>query len=111
MAVPRPRGSSAPTRNGSSPGRCAGFLVLPSERKMNMKAKQVKGRPLSPDLLRKMDAYWRAGHYFFVGHIFFFDNPLLRVPPPTRHIKTPPLGPQGTAPRVNLPYYPLNRII
>ena len=34
--------------------------------------------PLSPDLLRKMNAYWRAANYLSVGQIYLYDNPLLR---------------------------------
>jgi phosphoketolase len=33
--------------------------------------------PLSPDLLRKMDAYWRAANYLSVGQIYLQDNPWL----------------------------------
>ena len=35
---------------------------------------------LSPELLRKMDAYWRAANYLSVGQIYLYDNPLLREP-------------------------------
>ena len=38
---------------------------------------------LSPDTLRKMDAYWRAANYLSVGQIYLQDNPLLAGP--TRH--------------------------
>ena len=34
--------------------------------------------PLSSELLRKMDAYWRAANYLSVGQIYLYDNPLLR---------------------------------
>ena len=33
---------------------------------------------LSDDLLRRMDAYWRAANYLSVGQIYLLDNPLLR---------------------------------
>ena len=33
--------------------------------------------PLSPELLDKMDAYWRAANYLSVGQIYLKDNPLL----------------------------------
>ena len=33
--------------------------------------------PLSPDELRKIDAYWRAANYLSVGQIYLYDNPLL----------------------------------
>ena len=32
---------------------------------------------LDRDLLRKMDAYWRAANYLTVGQIYLKDNPLL----------------------------------
>jgi xylulose-5-phosphate/fructose-6-phosphate phosphoketolase len=35
---------------------------------------------LSKDLLRKMNAYWRAANYLSVGQIYLRDNPLLREP-------------------------------
>jgi xylulose-5-phosphate/fructose-6-phosphate phosphoketolase len=35
---------------------------------------------LPPELLRKMDAYWRAANYLTVGQIYLKDNPLLEVP-------------------------------
>jgi xylulose-5-phosphate/fructose-6-phosphate phosphoketolase len=35
---------------------------------------------LSPDLLRKMQAYWRAANYLSVGQIYLQDNPLLDSP-------------------------------
>lgn len=31
-------------------------------------------KPLSPDLLRKMDAYWRAANYLSVGQIYLYDK-------------------------------------
>lgn len=36
--------------------------------------------PLSPELARKMDAWWRAANYLSVGQIYLLDNPLLREP-------------------------------
>jgi xylulose-5-phosphate/fructose-6-phosphate phosphoketolase len=36
--------------------------------------------PLSPELLAKMDAYWRAANYLSVGQIYLKDNPLLERP-------------------------------
>ena len=35
---------------------------------------------LNPELLRKMDAYWRAANYLSVGQIYLYDNPLLKRP-------------------------------
>ena len=35
---------------------------------------------LDAELLRRMDAYWRAANYLSVGQIYLFDNPLLKRP-------------------------------
>ena len=35
---------------------------------------------LSPSLLQKMHAYWRAANYLSVGQIYLYDNPLLKEP-------------------------------
>ena len=51
--------------------------------------------PVTPDLLRKMDAYWRAANYLSVGQIYLYDNPLLREPLKLDHVKPRLLGPLG----------------
>lgn len=66
---------------------------------------------LSPELLRKMDAYWRAANYLSVGQIYLYDNPLLRKPLKLEHIKPRLLGHWGTTPGLNFIYVHLNRII
>jgi len=66
---------------------------------------------LSPDLLRKLDAYWRAANYLSVGQIYLYDNPLLRVPLKLEHVKPRLLGHWGTTPGLNFIYAHLNRII
>lgn len=66
---------------------------------------------LSPDLLHKMDAYWRASNYLSVGQIYLRDNALLDVPLTREHIKTRLLGHWGTTPGLNLLYVHLNRLI
>jgi phosphoketolase len=35
---------------------------------------------LPPELLRRMNAYWRAANYLSVGQIYLYDNPLLKEP-------------------------------
>jgi xylulose-5-phosphate/fructose-6-phosphate phosphoketolase len=35
-------------------------------------------KTLSPDVVRKMDAYWRASNYLSVGQIYLYANPLLK---------------------------------
>ena len=37
-------------------------------------------KAITPELLRKMDAYWRAANYLSVGQIYLYDNPLLKRP-------------------------------
>src|SRR5579871_2792982 len=66
---------------------------------------------LDPELLRKMDAYWRAANYLSVGQIYLRDNPLLREPLKTEHVKHLLLGHWGTTPGQNFIYVHLNRII
>jgi xylulose-5-phosphate/fructose-6-phosphate phosphoketolase len=66
---------------------------------------------LSPDLLRKMDAYWRAANYLSVGQIYLHDNPLLKEPLQLAHIKHMLLGHWGTTPGQNFIYVHLNRVI
>jgi xylulose-5-phosphate/fructose-6-phosphate phosphoketolase len=68
-------------------------------------------RPLSPDLLRKMNAYWRAANYLSVGQIYLFDNPMLKKPLKLEHVKPRLLGHFGTTTGLNLIYVHLNRII
>src|SRR5712691_3066756 len=68
-------------------------------------------RPLSADQLATIDAYWRAANYLSVGQIYLYDNPLLREPLTTRHIKPRLLGHFGTTPGLNLVYAHLNRVI
>ena len=67
--------------------------------------------PLAPDLLRKMDAYWRAANYLSVGQIYLYDNPLLREPLKLAHVKPRLLGHWGTTPGQNFLYVHLNRVI
>ncbi|MCM1513088.1 MAG: phosphoketolase family protein [Oxalobacter formigenes] len=68
-------------------------------------------KPLSPELLEKMDAYFRASNYLAVGQIYLYDNPLLRVPLAPEHIKPRLLGHWGTSPGLNFVYVHLNRVI
>src|ERR1700721_2122630 len=36
--------------------------------------------PLTPDLLDKMNRYWRAANYLCIGQIYLLQIPLLREP-------------------------------
>ena len=66
---------------------------------------------VSPELLKKMDAYWRASNYLAAGQIYLYDNPLLREPLKLSHIKPRLLGHWGTTPGQNFIYTHLNRVI
>jgi len=66
---------------------------------------------LEPELLQKMDAYWRAANYLAVGQIYLCDNPLMKEPLAVSHIKRMLLGHWGTTPGQNFLYTHLNRAI
>jgi len=66
---------------------------------------------LSPDMLQKVDAWWRAANYLSVGQIYLLANPLLREPLDVRHIKPRLVGHWGTTPGLNFIYVHLNRVI
>jgi xylulose-5-phosphate/fructose-6-phosphate phosphoketolase len=66
---------------------------------------------LSPDMLRKMHAYWRAANYLSVGQIYLQDNPLLEIPLKLEHVKPRLLGHWGTTTGLNFLYVHLNRLI
>lgn len=70
-----------------------------------------KLKTLTPDLLRKINAYWRASNYLSVGQIYLCDNPLLKEPLKLEHIKSRLLGHWGTTPGLNFIYVHLNRLI
>jgi xylulose-5-phosphate/fructose-6-phosphate phosphoketolase len=66
---------------------------------------------LTPDLLHRIDAYWRAANYLSVGQIYLYDNPLLREPLKLSHVKPLVVGHWGTTPGQNFIYVHLNRVI
>jgi xylulose-5-phosphate/fructose-6-phosphate phosphoketolase len=66
---------------------------------------------LSPDELRRIDAWWRAANYLSVGQIYLLDNPLLRIPLVPDHVKPRLLGHWGTTPGLNFLYAHMNRAI
>jgi xylulose-5-phosphate/fructose-6-phosphate phosphoketolase len=71
----------------------------------------METRTLAPELLHKMDAYWRAANYLSVGQLYLHDNPLLREPLKLSHVKSMLLGHWGTTPGQNFIYVHLNRVI
>jgi phosphoketolase len=72
---------------------------------------KVGQEQMSPELLNKMNAYWRAANYLSVGQIYLHENPLLREPLKPENIKNMLLGHWGTTPGQNFIYVHLNRII
>ena len=66
---------------------------------------------LTPDLLHRIDGYWRAANYLSVGQLYLRDNPLLRRPLTLADVKPMLLGHWGTTPGQNFIYAHLNRVI
>jgi xylulose-5-phosphate/fructose-6-phosphate phosphoketolase len=67
--------------------------------------------PLDPDLLARMDAYWRASLYLCAGMLYLRDNPLLKEPLKIGQIKKRLLGHWGSDPGQTLVWTHLNRLI
>ena len=65
---------------------------------------QPESEALSPELLQKMDAYWRAANYLSVGQIYLKDNALLERPLTIDDVKPRLLGHWGTTPGLNFLY-------
>src|SRR6185295_20301833 len=68
-------------------------------------------KTLTPELLDRIDAYWRAANFLSVGQMYLRDNPLLRKPLKSEHVKRMLLGHWGTTPGQNFIYVHLNRVI
>src|SRR5438445_1554711 len=71
----------------------------------------VKGAPLSPEELDKIDAYWRASLYLCVGMLYLKDNPLLREPLKLEQTKPRLLGHWGSDAGQSFTYIHFNRLI
>ncbi|MFT4540679.1 MAG: xylulose-5-phosphate/fructose-6-phosphate phosphoketolase [Planctomycetota bacterium] len=69
------------------------------------------GGVVSPQLLERMHAWWRAANYLSVGQIYLKSNPLLRESLDIEHVKPRLLGHWGTTPGLNFLYVHLNRVI
>jgi xylulose-5-phosphate/fructose-6-phosphate phosphoketolase len=72
---------------------------------------EVESRPLTEQELTLMHAYWRACNYLAVGMIYLKDNPLLREPLITEHVKHRLLGHWGASPALSFVWVHLNRLI
>src|SRR6185437_3152090 len=71
----------------------------------------MKTQTLTPEILHKIDAYWRAANYLSVGQIYLYANPLLTEPLQLAHVKPLVVGHWGTTPGQNFIYVHLNRAI
>ncbi len=71
----------------------------------------VLPEPLAPELLHRMDAYWRAANYISVGQLYRCDDPLLKKPLELPHVKPLAVGHWGTTPGQNFSCVHLNRVI
>ena len=65
----------------------------------------------APDEVAAMDAWWRANNYLTIGQIYLLDNPLLREPLTSDHIKPRLLGHWGTSPGLSFIYTHASRLI
>jgi xylulose-5-phosphate/fructose-6-phosphate phosphoketolase len=61
--------------------------------------------------VEELDAWWRANNYLTVGQIYLMDNPLLREPLTSAHIKPRLLGHWGTSPGLSFIYAHASRLI
>ena len=105
------------SKNFDQFGNSSGFIfdvslstAIAADGKNEERAPKPKG-PLSPEMLDKMNRYWRAANYLCIGQIYLFDNPLLRSPLKAEQIKPRLLGHWGTSPGQNFIYIHLNRLI
>src|SRR5208282_4656492 len=78
---------------------------------VNSPQQHTSMQPLTPEELRKIDAYWRAANYLSVGQIYLYANPLLSEPLKIEHVKPRLLGHFGTTPGLNFIYAHFNRLI
>jgi hypothetical protein len=103
----------SPTSRGQSPdqvGKPTKFIfdvalstAIEANGQTHTKVPNPKG-PLTPDMLDKMNRYWRAANYLCIGQISLFENSLLREPLKAEQIKPRLLGHWGTSPGQNLIY-------
>ena len=67
--------------------------------------------PLSPELLQRIDSYWRACNYLSAGMLYLRENPLLLEPLKVEQIKKRLLGHWGSDPGQSFVWVHLNRVI
>ena len=74
-------------------------------------AKKAPRAHLDSQRLQNLHRYWQAANYLTIGQIYLQENPLLREPLRTQHIKPRLLGHWGTSPGLSFIYAHLNRLI
>jgi len=75
------------------------------------KKDKKKENTLSPEVLKKINAYWRAANYLSVGQFYLHQNPLLHESLQLENLKKMMLRHWGSRPGQNFLYSHLNRII
>ncbi|HTU52145.1 MAG TPA: phosphoketolase family protein [Acidobacteriaceae bacterium] len=85
--------------------------TAPARRSATAPNKIASRKPLTAEELHKMDAYWRACNYLCVGMLYLRNNPLLREPLRSEHIKQRLLGHWGSDPGQTFVWVHLNRLI
>ena len=71
----------------------------------------LKMAQVSDQELEAINAYWRACNYLAAGMIYLRDNPLLKEPLKSEHIKQRLLGHWGSSPGLSFAYTHINRMI
>src|SRR5688572_1732745 len=75
------------------------------------KTERETQNPLTDKERELMNAYWRACNYLSVGMIYLKDNPLLKEPLKTEHVKHRLLGHWGASPALSFVWVHCNRMI
>ena len=88
-----------------------GTTLVDTKAKRTASNSHTEIHPLSPEELKKIDAYWRACNYLAAGMIYLRDNPLLREPLKAEHVKNRLLGHWGSSTGLSFSYVHLNRLI
>lgn len=78
---------------------------------MNIVAWSRSDRSPTPEILERIDKWWRAANYLSVGQIYLLANPLLRTKLVADEVKPRLVGHWGTTPGLNFFYAHLNRMI
>ena len=86
------------SKNFDQTGNSSGFIfdvtlstAIAANGKVKHRLRFPRGR-FRPNMLDKMNRYWRAANYLCIGQIYLFENPLLREPLKAEQIKPRLLG-------------------